>query len=633
MTNRSLFALVFVPALLSAQATQTTLLPEQQAQHVLNRLAFGPRPGEIAKVRSMGIEKWIDQQLHPEKIDDREATSLLRRYRSLETPTVEIEQAYREAQQRRRQEQRMAAMQDSMSGRAPNNGQQPPPNPAAGRELQNRVVQELLSSKVARAANSERQLYEMMVDFWENHFSVYVQKGQTRIYLLDYDRDVIRPRAMGKFRDLLGAVAHSPAMLFYLDNAQSRADSAHPTLEDPRRRAGRGRGAGAPGGVVGLNPQQIARFCDAPNRGNNVPQRLQQAPPQVRDQVINGSPAECIEGLMQLAQRAQAPARGLNENYARELMELHTLGVDGGYTQQDVIEVARALTGWTIDQQRGAFRFDPVWHDAAPKTVLGTTLPGGRGLEDGERVLDLVARHPSTAKHIATKLARRFISDDPPPSVVDRCAKVFTKTDGDIRETLSCVVKSPEFLSPKAYRAKVKTPFEVVVSGIRATQSQVDLRPGAPQAVAFLGQPIFGRQTPDGWPDVGSEWMNAGAILNRINFGLALAGDRVPGVVTGVVSELEATRDQPRERQVDAVVRVFFGGQVSPETREMLLSGENPFATRAGSDTAASTPMAPAMGPPGPGRNQPRVDMSAVRLSGLDQIIGLALGAPEFQRR
>ena len=636
MMHRRLAALIVFPALCDAQATQTTLLPEQQAQHALSRLAFGPRPGDIAKVRAMGVDKWIDQQLHPEKIDDSETTNLLKRYRTLNTPTAEIAQAFREAQQRRRREQRMAAAADSMAGRAgnaqPQQGQ-PQPNPAAGRELQNRVILELNHSKVARAASSERQLYEVMVDFWENHFSVFVGKGQTRVYLAEYDRDVIRPRALGKFRDLLGAVAHSPAMLFYLDNAQSRADGMHPTLQNPRQfAAGRG---GAPPGQ--LNAQQIARFCTSPDRTSNRPRRLAQAPPQIVSDVTKGTPAECTQALTELAMRAQAPARGLNENYARELMELHTLGVDGGYTQQDVIEVARALTGWTIDQQRGAFLFNPVWHDAAPKTVLGVSLPGGRGLEDGERVLDIVARHQATAKHITTKLARRFISDEPPASVVDRCGTVFTKTDGDIREVVGCIVKSPEFMSPAAYRAKVKTPFEVVVSSIRATESQLDLRPGAPQAVAFLGQPIFGRQTPDGWPDVASEWMNAGAILNRINFGLALAGDRVPGVVTGTVAELEAVRDATRERQVDVVVRVLFGGQVSPETREMLMSGENPFASRASGDTAAGASIggAPMTRPAGgPGRNQPgRMDMSAVRLTGLDHIIGLALGAPEFQRR
>ncbi|HEX7939821.1 MAG TPA: DUF1800 domain-containing protein, partial [Gemmatimonadaceae bacterium] len=434
---------------------------------------------------------------------------------------------------------------------------------------------------------------------------------------------------------------HSPAMLFYLDNAQSRADSAHPTLaqmEGGRDRFGRPARFAAARANAQPSAQQISLYCNSPNRSDNLPPRLTQAPPQVRDEITRGTPGECVNALTQLVQRAQAPARGLNENYARELMELHTLGVDGGYSQQDVIVVARALTGWTINQPSGTFQFNANWHDAGPKTLLGVAMPAGRGQEDGEQVLDIVARHPATAKHIVTKLARRFVSDDPPQSVIDRCSKVFTKTDGDIRAVVGCVVKSPEFMSPSAYRAKVKTPFEVVVSGIRATQSQLDLRPGAPQAVAYLGQPIFGRLTPDGWPDVGSEWMNAGAILNRINFGLALAGDRVPGVVTGSVPELEAVRDSSREKQVDAVVRVLLGGQVSPETREILMSGENPFAAKAAADsTMGSTAAASAMGPPGPGGRGRgglgRVDMSAVPLYGLDQIIGLALGAPEFQRR
>ncbi len=507
-------SLLIAPGFAGAQATTSVLLPEQQAQHALNRLAFGPRPGDVARVRAMGVDMWVDQQLHPEKMDDRAMADLLKRYETLDASTADIAAAFRDAQRRQRERQREMA-DDSAKG-SPRPAANLGPDPAAARELQNRAIGDLMSAKIARAAFSERQLYEVMVDFWENHFSVFVGKGQTRVYLVEYDRDVVRPRALGKFRDLLGAVAISPAMLFYLDNAQSRADSMHATLAQRSQQAFARNRRG-----VGVRP---------------------------------GFPGA----------RAQQPARGLNENYARELMELHTLGVDGGYTQQDVIEVARALTGWTIDPQRGAFVFNPAWHDADQKVVLGNRLSPGRGMEDGEQVLDIVVRHPSTARHLTTKLTRRFISDDPPSAVVDRCAKVFTKTDGDIRETVGCILKSQEFWSPAAYRAKVKTPFEVLVSGMRATNAQLALRPGAPQAVAFLGQPLFGRQTPDGWPDVAREWMNAGAILNRINFGLALAGGRVPGVITGFVPELEATRSAPREQQVDAVVRVLFGGQVYP---------------------------------------------------------------------
>src|SRR5262249_48858925 len=265
------------------------------------------------------------------------------------------------------------------------------------------------------------------------------------------------------------------------------------------------------------------------------------------------------------------------ENYARELMELHTLGVDGGYTQKDVQEVARALTGWTFNRQSGDFVFNPLIHDAGEKMVLGRKFPAGRGIEEGEQVLDMVARAPQTARFVTTKLARHFVSDDPPKQLVDRCAETFSTSDGDIRETVKCIVTSPEFFSRAAYRAKVKTPFEVVASALRAVNAAPDATPRTAQIVARLGQPIFGRQTPDGWPDRGDAWMNTGAILNRINFGLSLAAGPVPGAQRANWSDFAALRTQPRAQQVDAVVKSMLGGQVSPETRQVLMSGENPM--------------------------------------------------------
>jgi hypothetical protein len=238
--------------------------------------------------------------------------------------------------------------------------------------------------------------------------------------------------------------------------------------------------------------------------------------------------------------------------------------------------------------------------------VLGHKLAAGRGEADGEDVLDIVARHPATARFITTKLARHFVSDDPPGALVDRCSHVFTKTDGDIRQTVGCVITSPEFFSRAAYRSKVKTPFEVVASALRAVQAQPDATPRSAQAVAQLGQPIFGHQTPEGWPDRGEAWMNTGAILGRINFGLTMAAGRVPGVVMGHVPELDQLRNAPRAEQVDGAIKLFFGGQVSPDTRQVLSSGENPLMKNS---------------------------MSPVAMGGLTQVIGLALGAPEFQRR
>lgn len=448
---------------LSVPAITSDLTRDEQIDHALNRLTYGPRPGDVQRIRSLGLERWIALQLVPDRVDDRRADSLLSAYPGLNTPTTELAALFREAQQARRQAQRdsTAAMQPAARR----------DNPA--RRLQASLVQ-VSSARVLRAVVSERQLYEQMVDFWENHFSVFSGKGQTRLFIPAYDRDVIRPRALGKFRNLLGAVAQSPAMLFYLDNAQSVADSMHRTLR--------------------------------PNR-------------------------------IQLGRRA----RGLNENYARELLELHTLGVDGGYTQDDVVEVARALTGWSIDQREGAFIFRAAAHDADDKMVLGHPLKAGRGIEDGEEVLDILARHPSTARHITRKLAIRFVSDTPPATLVDRCAAVFQSRDGDIRETLQCVITSPEFFSRTAYRAKVKTPFELVASAFRATGAVPDASQRASQIVTRLGQPIFGRQTPDGWPDRGDEWMNAGAMVNRVNFGLAVASRRVPGVAIPPVEASIAT--------------------------------------------------------------------------------------------
>jgi uncharacterized protein (DUF1800 family) len=425
----------------------------------------------------------------------------------------------------------------------------------------------------------ERQLDEVMTDFWENHFSVFAGKGLTRLFIPAYDRDVIRPHALGHFRDLLGAVAKSPAMLFYLDQFQSTVDSTHTAL-----------------------------------RGARLPRA-----------------------------RTALRARGLNENYARELLELHTLGVDGGYTQRDVIEVARALTGWTMNPRQGAeFVFRPEIHDADAKTVLGHHLAAGRGIEDGEEVLDILARSPVTARFIARKLAIRFVSDDPPAALVDRATQTFVRTDGDIREVVRTIVTSPEFFGRAAYRAKVKSPFELVASALRAVGARADTTPRSTQMVAFLGAPVFGHQAPNGWPETGEAWMNAGAILNRINFGLALAGGRVPGASLAQWPEAARLRAAPRAQQVDAVIGAFLGGQASPDTRDILLRGENPLAkTLAGSvDTLAT--MQPTMAEGGgddesamrPGARQTgRLLAQPVQLEGLAQIVGLAIGAPEFQRR
>jgi uncharacterized protein (DUF1800 family) len=562
---------------------------DQQVRHVLDRLGFGPRPGDVARVRETGVDRWIALQLAPDRVSDSASDALVASaFETYHTDTRELVALAQAGQQAIRQRARQAAQQGDTASRRDLRADALRDDPRLREQLRRgrRVVADVQAVKLARAVTSERQLEEVMTDFWENHFSVFAGKGQTRIFIPSYDRDVIRPRALGNFRDLLGAVAKSPAMLFYLDQFQSTADSAH----SPLRRA------------------RVARV------------------------------------------RPGGRARGLNENYARELLELHTLGVDGGYSQQDVIEVARALTGWTMNPRQGAsFLFRPEIHDADAKTVLGHRLAAGRGIEDGEEVLDIVARHPATARFIARKLAIRFVSDDPPPALVARAAATFRRTDGDIRETVRTIVTSPEFFSRAAYRAKVKSPFELVASALRAVGARPDTTPRAAQLVAFLGAPIFGHQAPNGWPERGDAWMNAGAILNRINFGLALAGGRVPGASVAQWPEAARLRSAPREQQVDAVIAAFLGGQASPDTREILIKGENPLAAKLAAQGAESP--APPMTESGDDdamtsmerTPRPRAGERAgarqaplgrpVQLEGLAQVVGLAIGAPEFQRR
>ena len=554
---------------------------DQQVQHVLNRLGFGARPGDVARVRAMGVDQWIALQLAPDRVDDRIADAVVTSYESLRRPTSELVAGYVEGQQAIRQFQRQAAQRGDSSDKKDMRAEAMRDDPRLRERLRRgqRIVGDVQSAKLARAVVSERQLQEVMTDFWSNHFSVFAGKGQTRLFVPAYERDVIRPHALGNFRELLGSVAKSPAMLFYLDQWQSAADSVHPTLARVRR------------------------------------------PPPRR--------------------------RGLNENYARELLELHTLGVDGGYTQQDVIEVARALTGWTMNPRQDAeFVFRPDIHDAGRKTVLGHTLAAGRGIEDGEAVLDLLARDPRTARFIARKLAVRFVSDEPPTALVERASRTFLRTDGDIREVVRSIVTSPEFFSRAAYRSKVKSPFELVASALRAMGADADTSMRSAQVVAFLGQPIYGHQAPNGWPETGEAWMNTGAILNRINFGLALAAGRLPNASVVRWSEAERLRAAPREEQVDAVVAAFLGGHASPDTRQILLDGQNPLVAKlAGTADSASTPDPTSMQDPVPMRDvapakngQPRPALlrglgQPVPLAGLAQVVGLAIGAPEFQRR
>ena len=611
-----------------ARSDVRDLPADQQIIQALNRLTFGARPGDILKVRAIGLDQWIDQQLHPDKINDDALNSFVANYSALNqdqnnllTQYAEQQRARQQVRQQRADSTRAMTATDSIALRQQQQQQF---------NLTRQVVTQLQSSRVARAVASDRQLQEVMTDFWENHFNIYAQKGGPEVYYLaDFDQKVIRPNALGKFRDLLEAVAQSPAMLFYLDNAQSMADSNRPTLRAPNQVP---RVRVVPFGRAGLGAIMGTM------RAQQQQQRQQQ----------------------QQQQRRKRP--GLNENYGRELLELHTLGVDGGYTQQDVINVARAFTGWTIKPpaQGGGFIFRPQVHDAGEKIVLGHKLAAGRGMEDAEDVLDILAKSPATAHFISFKLARRFVSDSPSKALVDHAAQVYLQTDGDIREVLRSIITSPEFFSQRAFRSKVKSPFEVVVSAMRSLNAAPDSTQRSAQLIAYLGEPIFGHQAPNGWPETGESWMNTGAILNRINFGMAAAAGRLPGVDIRALPALDTIGSAPREKQVDAVVATILDGMVSPDTRAVLLSGEHPMlANGAGAngiqnmapaETTADNGMSgQAMADGANGQNAARArpnqkqggQRAALQgrgfgdipqLTGVPQIVGLALGSPEFQR-
>ncbi len=539
---------------------------EQQARHVVNRLTFGARPGDYERVHGMGVDRWISEQLQPEKIpEDTALAAMLSRFETQTKSNAQLIAEYPPPEELDRQlrEQRkkmgdtgvfVMSADDSVRRKQ-------------SVERANQLGAQILAAKVARAQASNRQLLEMMTDFWENHFSTFIGKSPARYAMAAYESEVIRPRALGKFRDLLGAVAKSSMMLYYLDNWQSAADNEHVSL------------------------QQWNEIVKARTRADS--ERI----------------------------RTRRRRAGLNENYGRELLELHTLGVDGGYSQRDVIEVARALTGWTIQDalKGGGFIFRPEWHDADSKVVVGHRLAAGRGIEDGEEVLDIVARSEATARFVATKLVRRFVSDSPPPALVERAARTFRESDGDIRATLRTIIGSSEFFARGNFRAKVKTPFELVVSATRALGAPIDTTARLAAQIARLGQPIYGKLTPNGYPDVGDAWVNAGSVLNRINFGLAIATGRVAGIKLASWPPAASLAGAAIAVQVDSVVAEILGGEASPDTRVILITGENPLLRRAVAD---STSMMVS------GGGRPPVSRTA-----LANLVGLALGAPEFQRR
>jgi uncharacterized protein (DUF1800 family) len=505
------------------------LSARDSALHALNRLAYGPRPGEVDRIAAMGVMAWIERQLHPDRIPDPAMAQREAKFTILHEDPASLSRALAAARRQRIAAARRGA--DRLAG----------PEPPAVMQLR-RAAGQLQQLAVVRAVHSERQLQEVMVDFWTNHFNVQVAKGLDRVYTPSYIEHTIRPHALGRFADLLIATAQSPAMLFYLDNWQSVAPGAVPP------------GAG----------------------------RLARLPDTLRRQVLARSP------------------KGLNENYARELMELHTLGVDGGYTQRDVIEVARILTGWSIErpQQGGDFRFNEWAHDYGEKTVRGVRFPAGQGMEEGVRLLRLFAADAATMHHVSRQLCARFVSDEPPDGCVDDAVAAWKRSDGDVAAVLVAIFRSPDFWAPQAMRAKVKTPLEFIVSAVRAVDGEPDTTPRLAQVVARLGEPLYAQPSPAGYPETQEDWVNSGALLLRMNMAVALAAGRLPGVTVELDSLLPTTEDP--DALIRAVNHRLLSGILTQHTDEVLrqqLAGIR--------DPAAARTL----------------------------VVGLALGGPEFQRQ
>ena len=615
------------------------LSEHDRALHALQRLTFGPRPGDLEKVLAVGVDQWIDQQLNPGQISNSTLDGKLAQFRTLRMQPRDLAQAFptgqmiREAAEGKRampsdptqfgvwevlveryKEQQKsnagatAAAEDAAAQKSAEDSKKdvaahladmllslPKANrmtaliklPVSDRLILSQyisgdargklvadfspaereaftamngsggiIVSELQQAKILRAVYGERQLEEVMTDFWFNHFNVFINKDQDQYFVTSYERDLIRPNALGKFRNLLEAVAKSPAMLYYLDNWLSMGPNSQ---------------------AAGVRPGQ---------------------PPKA----------------------TTSATRGLNENYGRELMELHTLGVDGGYTQADVTQVARVFTGWTIQpmDQGWGFVFDPKRHEPGPKTVLNRTISED-GVNEGLHVLDILASSPATARFISTKLARRFVADDPPPELVKRMAQTFIKTDGDIKEVLHTMITSSEFWAPAVYRKKVKTPLEFVVSAVRATATQIQNPQPLVQALNKMGMPLYQMQPPTGYSAKGETWMNSDALLERLNFSMSITSGNMGGVnfdplrvlalgvlVRGPKEEIVNTNGG-----VDAAVMLvedaLIGGEISKNTDNTIRKSLNDPDV---GNNLLSDPAKP-----------------------LAMIIGLTLGSPEFQMR
>ena len=618
--------------------SRAKLTQNQKVLHLLNRIGFGPTNKDIDLVNRIGIKRYIDRQLNASNEMDRELIAALDRYPILEMSTEDIFKKYPNpgALLRRLSGGRQAQAQmqnDSMSEMEQQQARRQ--RRSQLREIYrkynlrpaNQIMQEVQSARILRAVNSDNQLEEVMVDFWANHFNVYSRKAATRWHIPSYERDVIRKHALGNFGDLVRGTAMHPAMLFYLDNFQSVA----PQTQNRRNR------------------NRFSRFIKNGKLDPRVRQRLKN----------RGLTDAQIDQRVRNAQRGgNNQQRGINENYARELMELHTLGVDGGYTANDIKEVARAFTGWTIYDPRGyrnaaanmiqerenrqlqrqrrnlgiganvrsgEFVFASRLHDSKPKKVLGQTVNEG-GMKDGLKVIDILVNHESTSKHIARKLAVKFVNDEPSEELVNKVAKSFRKSGGDIKVTLRTLFESDEFWAPENYRKKIKTPFELLASSLRALDA--DIRNTRPLVALLtrMGEPLYGYQAPTGYPDTAVDWVNTGALLERMNFAVALASNRLPRTSVDLGRFKGSSKREILDKSIDGLLH----GEISTSTKSTLQKQiEQPLPDVKLDDGSEEDIFMENRR----GRNrvarlqEPKGDPDVFK------VVGLILGSPEFQRQ
>lgn len=619
---------------------QAGLTEQQAAAHLLSRFSYGARPGDIDAVVKMGLEKWLEQQLEGNQ-EDTELNPMLNRFDAINLSNTEVENIF----PRNAQLVRFAVRDGYIPKDSVNNANRKEYRATLAKYMQDKgyrpqqeLYRQFINQKILRAAYSKNQLRELMTDFWFNHFNVSLSKNQCASFVPAYERDVIRPNVFGHFDNLLLATAESPAMLMYLDNFTSTGNNTAPMPEPAMEMA------------VGGNLRAQAR--------KRIQAQLQRAKP-----------------------NNQNKKQGLNENYAREVMELHTMGVDGGYTQSDVTQAARVLTGWTLapmgengygapikklmervgDEKlrqqgfvhEGDFLFAMNRHDNGEKVVLGKKFPSGGGYEEGVKLLEMLAHHSSTAKFISKKIAIRFVSDNPPQSLIDKMAKTFASSDGDIKQVLMTMASAPEFWSADALREKTKSPFELAISAVRGLDATINQPYQLYTWINKMGQQMYYYQAPTGFPDRGQYWINTGSLLNRMNFGLALASQRIPGISFN----LAAINNNHEPESAEAALTIY-GKLLMPERKlDETISRLKPMLNNPDLENNVAKAAAQNAAPQqmntmaNEDANIMEQGMDKMKLKGkkalvnnvpgqqagsnsmLAQVVGVIIGSPEFQRK